>query len=179
MLEPIENQYKKIGYISRSHGVQGEVLIIPDVYAPTLFDALDLVRIETARGDLVPARIESVRVQEKHNRLSFFVKFEHVTDRTQAENLKNSSVFADREIVESLLDTDARPLDLTSFAIISDEQSIGEVEEMLENPAHPILQVVTDKQEQLLIPLVDEYIADIDEESKQIQCKNLEQLKGI
>jgi len=93
--------------------------------------------------------------------------------------LKNSSVFADREIVESLLDTDNLPLDLTSFAIVSDGQSIGEVEEMLENPAHPILQVVTDKQEQLLIPLVDEYVADIDEEAKQIQCTNLEQLKGI
>ena len=179
MLEPIENQYEKIGYISRSHGVKGEVLIVPDIYAPTLFDALDLVRIETARGDLVPARVESVRVQEKNNRLSFFVKFEHVTDRTQAENLKNSSVFAGREIVESLLDTDNLPLDLTSFAIVRDGQSIGEVEEMLENPAHPILQVVTDKQEQLLIPLVDEYVADIDEKAKQIQCKNLEQLKGI
>jgi 16S rRNA processing protein RimM len=179
MLEPIEDQYEKIGYISRSHGVQGEVLIIPDIYATTLFDALDLVRIETARGDLVPARIESVRVQEKNNRLSFFVNFEHVTDRTQAENLKNASVFADREIVESLLDADALPLDLTSFAILSDGQSIGEVKEMLENPAHPILQVVTDNQEQLLIPLVDEYVADIDEKAQQIQCRNLEQLKGI
>jgi 16S rRNA processing protein RimM len=179
MLEPIENQYEKIGYISRSHGVQGEVLVIPDIYAPSLFDALDLVSIETTRGDLIPARIESVRVQEKNNRLSFFVKFEHLTDRTQAENLKNSSVFADREIVESMLDTDDLPPDLTSFAIISDGQSIGKVEEMLENPAHPILQVVTNKQEQLLIPLVDEYVADIDEEVKEIQCKNLEQLKGI
>jgi len=179
MLEPLENQYAKIGYIARSHGVAGDVLIIPELYAPTLFDALDLVRIETARGDLIPARIESVRVQEKNNRLSFFVKFEHVTDRTQAENLKNFSVFADREIVEFLLDTDTLPLDLTSFAIVSDGQSIGEVKDMLENPAHPILQVVTDEQEQLLIPLVDEYVVDIDEEAKQIQCKNLQQLKGI
>ena len=45
MLEPIENQYKKIGYIARSHGVQGDVLINPEFYAPTLFDTLDLVRI--------------------------------------------------------------------------------------------------------------------------------------
>jgi ribosomal 30S subunit maturation factor RimM len=50
---------------------------------------------------------------------------------------------------------------------------------MLENPAHPILQVVTDKQEQLLIPLVDEYVADIDEQEKQIQCKNLKQLRSL
>jgi 16S rRNA processing protein RimM len=179
MLEPIENQYKKIGYISRSHGVQGEVLIIPDIYAPTLFDVLDLVRIETTRGDLVPARIESVRVQEKNNRLSFFVKFEHIADRTQAEELKNRSVFTDRDVVESLLDSDNLPLDLTSFSIYTDGESIGTVDAMLENPAHPILQVTTDDQEQLLIPVVDEYIAGIDEETRKIQCKNLKRLKSI
>ncbi len=179
MLEPIENQYEKIGYISRSHGVQGEVLVIPDIYAPTLFDVLDLVRIETPRGDLIPARVESVRVQEKNNRLSFFVKFEHVVDRTQAEELKSCSVFADRDVVESLLDSDTLPLDLASFSILADGESIGVVDVLLENPAHPILQVTTDDQEQLLIPVVDEYIVDIDEEAQQIQCKNLEQLRGI
>lgn len=179
MLEPIENQYIKIGYISRSHGVEGDVLIIPDVYAPTLFDALDLVRIETARGDLVPARVESVRVQEKNNRLSFFVKFEHVTDRRQAEELKNFGVFANREIVESLLDSDAPPMDLTSFEVWADDKKIGSVDAMIQNPAHPILEVVTNEQEHLLIPIVDEYIVDVDEETKKIQCKNLEQLKGL
>ncbi|MEL7833086.1 ribosome maturation factor RimM [Fodinibius sp. Rm-B-1B1-1] len=178
MLEPIENQYEKIGYISRSHGVQGEVLIIPDIYAPSLFDVLDLVRIETTRGDLIPARVESVRVQEKNNRLSFFVKFEHVADRTQAEELKNFSVFADRDVVESLLDSDERPLDLTSFQVFSDGKLVGAVDVMLENPAHPILQVTTDEQ-QLLIPVVEEYIVGIDEEAQQIQCKNLKQLRGI
>ncbi len=179
MLEPIENQYTKIGYISRSHGVEGDVLIIPDIYAPTLFDVLDLVRIETARGDLIPARVGSVRVQEKNNRLSFFVKFEHVTDRTQAEELKNQAVFADRETVESLLDPDALPLDLTSFEVWADDNKIGSVVTMMQNPAHPILKVVTDEQDQLLIPLVDEYIVDIDEESQKIQCQNLGQLRSL
>ncbi len=179
MLEPIENQYKKIGYISRSHGVEGDVLIIPDIYAPTLFDALDLVYIENARGDLIPARPESVRVQEKHNRLSFFVKFEHVTDRTQAENLKNFTVYADRETVENLLDPDELPMDFTSFEIWAEGNHLGTVEGMMQNPAHPILQVVTQEQDELLIPIVDEYVAGIDNESQQIQCKNLEQLRGL
>lgn len=179
MLEPIENQYKKIGYISRSHGVQGEVLIIPDVYAPTLFDALDLVRIETARGDLVPARIESVRVQEKNNRLSFFVKFEHVTDRTEAEGLKNFPVYADRDTVENLLGSDGLPTDLTTFEVWADDTHYGSVEGVIDSAAHPILEVLTEQQEDLLIPLVEEYIVDIDEDSKHIQCKNLDRLRGL
>jgi len=179
MLEPIENQYKKIGYIARSHGVQGDVLIIPEFYAPTLFDTLDLVRIENTRGELIPARVESVRVQEKNNRLSFFVKFEHVTDRTQAEELKHFTVYADRETVEGLISKDDDPIDFTAFEVWADGRPIGSVEAMIENPAHPILQVITDEQEQLLIPIVDEYVTGIDEESEKIQCKNLDQLRGL
>lgn len=179
MLEPVENQYTKIGYIARSHGVEGDVLIIPDLYAPTLFDVLDLVHIENARGDLVPARVESVRVQEKNNRLSFFVKFDHITDCTQAEDLKNFAVYADRETVESLLDSDDLPLDLTSFDVWTDDELIGSVEGMMETAAHPILRVISREQKKLLIPVVDEYVAEVDEANRKIQCKNLHQLKGL
>ena len=179
MLESIDNQYQQIGYIARSHGVQGDLLIIPNIYAPTLFDALDLVRIENTRGDLIPARVESVRVQEKKNRLSFFVKFEHVSDRTQAEELKNFAVYADHEMVESLLDTDDKPMDLTSFNVWADGEYFGSVEAMLQNPAHPILQVITTEQKELLIPVVEEYVAEVDEENQKIQCKNLHQLEGL
>jgi 16S rRNA processing protein RimM len=178
MLEPVEDQYKMIGYIARSHGVQGDVLIIPEIYAPTLFDFVDLVRIANARGDLIPARVESVRVQEKNNRLSFFVKFEHIADRTQAEDLKHFAVYVERNKIENLLDQDDS-IDFTSFEIWAEDQQIGSVETIIDNPAHPILRVLTSEQEQLLIPFVDEYILSVDEESQKIQCRNLEQLKGL
>ncbi|GAA5523205.1 ribosome maturation factor RimM [Aliifodinibius salicampi] len=179
MLESIEDQYQRIGYIARSHGVQGEVLIIPEMYAPTLFDTFDLVRIENARGDLTPARIESVRVQEKNNRLSFFVKFEHVTDRTQAEQLKQHAVFADRKKVEPFIDREESPVDIRSFTVQVNNYRIGTVKNIIDNPAHPILEVAMDGNEKLLIPYVDEYITAVDEKAQQIQCQNLDQLKGL
>ncbi|HET6528075.1 MAG TPA: ribosome maturation factor RimM [Balneolaceae bacterium] len=179
MLEPIENQYEKIGYIARSHGIQGEVVFIPEMYAPALFDSLDLVRLENARGDLIPARIESARVQEKGNRLSFFVKFEHVTDRTQAEKLKHTSVFAEAEAIGSLVDAEDEVIDFTTFEVRVDDTFIGSVREVIDNPAHPILKVITDDQNQLLIPFVDEYVVEVDEESQIIQCQNLDQLADL
>jgi 16S rRNA processing protein RimM len=179
MLESIEDQYRKIGYIARSHGVQGQLLIIPEWYAPTLFDALDLVRIEDARGDLLPARIESVRVQEKNNRLSFFVKFEHVTDRTQAETLKKFAVFAKREKVDQIVGKEADWEGLISFSITANNAQAGSVAGIIENPAHPILEVQTPEQDQLLIPFVEEYIVSVDKDEQQIQCKNLDQLTKL
>jgi 16S rRNA processing protein RimM len=178
MLEPVEDQYKKIGYISRSHGVKGDVLIIPEVYTPALFDSLELVRLQNTRGDLIPARIESVRVQEKNNRLSFFVKFEHVTNRTRAEELKNASVFADRKMVDHLMDEEA-PIDLTSFEIHNEHAVIGSVMDVIDNPAHPILQVFLEGHGQLLIPFVDEYIVGVDEDRQAIYCRNLNQLTEL
>ncbi len=178
MLEPIEDQYQQIGYIARSHGVKGEVLILSEIYAPQLFDDIDLAYIQNARGDLIPVRIESVRIQEKNNRLSFFVKFEHVSDRTQAEELKGFSVYAANDKVAGL-DDDERE-DYTSFEVTDDNGNrIGIVEDSIENPAHLILQIATDDEQQLLVPFVDEYVVLTDKEKKVIRCQNLDQLAGL
>ncbi|MGK7369249.1 MAG: ribosome maturation factor RimM [Candidatus Halalkalibacterium sp. M3_1C_030] len=179
MLEPIEDQYLMIGHIARSHGVKGEVLIISEVNAPQLFEEIDLAHIQNVRGDLIPARIESFRVQEKNNRLSFFVKFEHVSDRNQAEELKSYPVYVLREKAESLMEDD-EAVDYTEFKIKDDqEKSIGTITGVIENPAHPILEVLTDNREKLLIPFVDEYISSVDEDQGIIYCQNLEQLTNL
>lgn len=177
MLEPIDSQYLQIGYIARSHGINGEVLIYLDLFIPQLFDEVDLVYIQDARGDLVPARVESFRVQEKNERLLFFVKFEHVTDRNQAEELKSRTVYAERSKINHLLEEEDTSTDYTSFNVYDEEeQSFGEVTGMIESPAHPILEVATKTEQQLLVPLVDEYIRSIDKASNIIRCKNLDQL---
>lgn len=179
MLEPIENQYEVVGHIARSHGVNGEVVIIPEIETPQLFETIDLVHVENARGDLVPARIESVRVQDKNKRLTFFVKFEHVTDRTGAEALKNFAVYANLDDVEDLTDQMDEPVDISSYDVVLDGKKFGTVEAVIDNPAHPILKVVTADQKQLLIPFVDEYIIALDEEKQVVECQNLNQLADI
>lgn len=177
MLEPIENQYMLIGYITRSHGVKGEVLIISEIEAPALFDKVDLVWLQNEREDLFPARVSSVRVDQQPGRLSFFVKFEHVKDRSESEDLKGYPVYIERALVEPLIDDSNKTPDYTSFEVY-DEQNrlIGTVEQVLDNPAHPILQVELEDGTQLLVPFVDEYIRSYDDENRAIRCHNLNQL---
>lgn len=180
MLEPIEHQYLLIGHISRSHGVHGEVLILSEIYAPTLFDEVDLVNLQNSRGDLIPARIESVRVREKENRLTFFVKFEHITDRNQAGSLKGHAVYVERDTAERLTEEMETPEDYSSFDVYDEkDRYIGRVEGALNNPAHPILQIAMKDNRHLLIPYVDEYVISTDEEKKIIRCQNLDQLEDV
>ena len=179
MLQPIYEQYFEVGYIARSHGVKGEVLINTEIESPELFNDVDLVHIKNTRGDLIPARIESVRVQEKNNRLSFFVKFEHVSDRNQAEKLKNFPVYVDRDIVSRFPGMgDDEPLpDFVSFEVLDEnERYVGKVTGVMENPAHLILEINTEHGSRLLVPFVDEYVLATDEETSTITCRNLSQL---
>lgn len=178
MLEPVNQQYVRIGRIARSHGVDGAVLMIPELYAPALFETVDLVRIRNARGDLVPARVESVRVQEKNNRLSFFVKFDHLTDRNAADQLKSCPVFISREQAAPWLDEETAD-DMTGFTVYDEGgTAVGRVTEIISSPAHPILSVQTTGGEALLIPFVDEYVARTEAERQAVHCRNLEQLTG-
>lgn len=178
MLEPVDQQYVMVGSIARSQGVDGTVLLIPEICTPELFDTIDLVRLQDARGDLVPARIESIRVQQKNNRLSFFVKFDHITDRNQAETIKNFRVYAAKTAVDHLIKQESSDSFISFEVKDNNDAIVGTVDEIIDSAAHPIL-VVNTEARQLLIPFVDEYIVSTDEKNAIIYCKNLDQLTDL
>lgn len=165
------------GHISRSHGVDGTILIIPVAKAanPELFDDIDLVRLQNKRGDLIPARINSVRTEEKKDRISFFVKFDHINDRHEAEEARGTPVFIAKNKIEDKI---SKTHSYIAFDVFDDDKRVGSVEDVIKNPAHPILSVSTDGGT-ILIPFADEYVVEADEADEKIYCKNLQQLKNL
>lgn len=172
---PIEDQYFLAGHVNQSHGIDGTVLVIPveEAANPALFDDVTLVHLQNERGDLIPARINSVNVQQKEDRISFFVKFEHINNRNEAEAIGKTPVFIDRSVIEGVI---AEAHAWSTFKVVNrHEEVVGEVTDVIENPAHPILEVST-QQGQYLVPCVDEYVVAVDEDHQTIKCCNLERL---
>jgi 16S rRNA processing protein RimM len=175
-LQPFESQYIKVGYVARPHGVDGTVLIIPDIDEPSVFESMNLVRLQNVQGGLFPARIESARIQQQGKRSTIFVKFSHISDQNKARELKNMPVFVNKEILEGFYRKQSESSRLISFVVRDEENhKVGTVEDVFDNPAHPIL-TVADVDGELLIPFVDEYIAEIDDEKSIIYCRNMNQL---
>lgn len=179
MLEPVEDQYQVIGHVVNAHGVKGEVLVQPGFESPDLFDGLSLLHYQNARGELVPARIERFRTQQKGDRLSFFVKFEHISDRNEAAELRGTPLFVHRD--KFAVTEEELPKDYRSWRACGEDGSpIGTVTAMLENPAHPILEITLEADgRELLVPFVDEYIVSVDEKAEEIRCRRLDQLAGL
>ncbi len=95
------------------------------------------------------------------------VYFDSIVDRTQAEKLEGHYCLVPRAVLPEGFDQQEGS-GLVGFNVV-DEQAgaVGIVVDVLENPAHPLLEVRpqaegTQQAESVFIPLVDEFIAEVD-----------------
>jgi len=176
-----QSAFHRIGTIVKAHGLKGEVLIDLEVDLPELLSEHKLFYINNYRGDLEPKRVEKSYLADKKGRPSFFVKFESVDDRVQAERLVRSDIHVSSDLYEKLMiPADDLPGDELIGCIVIDEneKSCGEVVDVIENPAHPILHVASEGGS-FMIPFVDEYVLSVDDEEGIIHCCNLEPLMEV
>lgn len=167
----------QVGHVLRSHGLEGELKVFFDVSDPEEIEDLKLVYLRNDRGDFYPARITDMRVEGKRNNISFFVQFDHIADRTGAEALKNRGIFLEVEHADPFLNAKAKTEDsLIDHEVYDNDEAIGLVIEVMNNPAHPILVVATTSGSRL-IPYVDHFVKETRDGN--IYCQNLDELEGI
>ncbi len=178
MAGSIEDRFIEIGRIGRPRGLEGVVRFMPNQdFTDDLLDRTDLFYMKNERSDLIPYRVESVYTETKQNQQTFFVKFDSIANRTDAEAAQDKALFIKKEVIEETEDQIDELLTLIGFTVQYDEKEFGEVLDVLENPAHPILEVKHGKGA-LLIPMVDEYVEKTDPEKGIVFCRNLDQLTG-
>lgn len=171
--------FERIGTVLRAHGLKGELVIEPEIANPYELEAFSLFYITSKRGDVEPYRVEHSKVIEKNNRLSFFVKFVQLTDRSHAEQLRNKEVMIPAYEYENLEEFEFSYHECIEWEVITEKGiHLGKVIDVMDNPAHELLEVRT-PQGVLLIPAVDEYIEEVDMENEQLIVKHVEALMEI
>jgi len=170
--------FAQVGYVEEAHGLDGFLRVFFDVDDPQKVEGLKLVYLRNERGDLIPARILDLRVEEKRNQISFFVQFDHIADRTAAEAMKGKSIFLEVEKAESFIKAEVETEDpLIDHEVFDDQdESLGLVIDVMDNPAHPIL-VVTTTSGSRLIPYIEHFVRDTRDGN--IYCQNLDELEGV
>ena len=175
----MNSRLHEIGRIGRPRGLDGYVRFEPDsAYAATFISENQILYINEQRSGYRPLRIEDLYTEEKRNSVSFFVKFDMITNRTEAEEVKDKALYSDQFDPEADTDSaESDEVDFTGYDITSDESAepIGSVLDVMDNPAHSILEAKIGKRS-LLIPFVDEYVSDVDHNKGVIKCQNLDQL---
>jgi len=174
MATSAKDRFIEIGRIGRPRGLDGVVRFMPnDIFTADLFNHVTLLYMRNKRSDLVPARIEQVYTESKRNQQMFFVKFDMIANRSDADEAMNRVLFVEKEFAKGLAEVTDDSVSLLGYTVFTEDEEFGQVLDVLQNPAHPILEVKHGN-ETLLIPMVDEFVESIDPDKGIVFCKNLD-----
>ncbi len=169
----------KIATITKAHGTRGEVVVTPKFDFGIEED--QIYYLKNNRGDYYPVRFEQFRTIRKGDNVSFFVLLTGINDRNAAEQLKGSDLFCETNPQEFFQDDEPDVFETTGFEVTdSNGKSIGNVTEILENPAHPILVIsrLSDNHS-FMVPFVDAYIDDVDFENEIIFVSDIQEFMTL
>jgi 16S rRNA processing protein RimM len=153
----------QFGYVSRAHGLDGEVVVRTFDPASSVLDEVERVFVKTRDGEEKVLEIEGVREGPKGDVL---VCFKGVRKREQSAALTGSAVFAFREDLEAPGDGEVFQGDLMGLECFSPEGvRLGVIEDIFDAGAVPNL-VIRDGEKEMMVPLVDDFVKEIDVANK-------------
>ena len=163
----MKNQFLEAGQIVNTHGIQGEVKIVPWCDTPEF-----LCQFDTLYLDGKPVKVRAARVH-KGNVLA---TLEGVNDVNGAMALKGKTVFIDRTRVV-LPEGRHFIADLMGLEVIDADsgEKLGVVADVLTPPAHEVY--VVKGEHEYMIPAVDEFLAETNVEAGYIKVRLIEGMR--
>lgn len=157
-----------VGHVTGAYGIKGWVRIRP--YSA---DADAMLSAKTWWLDK-PALRDVDAMQAKVHGEDVVAQLMGVADRNAAEALKGATVQIRRSHFPPLSNNEYYWVDLIGLEVENLQgESLGEVDDLMDNGAHPILRVVApslgaEKSKEWLIPFVDQFVKTVDHETKKI-----------
>jgi len=152
-----------LGKITKPFGYKGEVDIFLDVDEPKNYATLDAVFVEL-KGQLIPYFIEQIRVKNNHA----VVRFQDVhTDNVQA--MIGANLYLPLTALPKLTGNKFYFHEVLGFSMKDvNHLEIGILENIMDNGPQPIFQIKHPNGKEILIPILDEFIVDVNRENRTI-----------
>jgi len=161
-------QFLELGRIVNTHGVHGEMRMLP--WSDEAIYDIDKVYIGV---DKTPSRVISARPHKQF----ILIKLEGVEDMDGAQALKNTVLYADREDMPETAEGEWYIGDLEGMtALLSDGSVLGTVKEVLITGANDVLVISCEDGKERLVPLIDDCVKDVDVEKGTMLITPLEGL---
>lgn len=154
-----------IGFIAKKHGFKGQISIKLDGHPIKDYKNLKYIYIEI-EGQLIFYKIEYSSIQKK---IFLKLKLEDINDDNLAKELIKKDVYVPRKNVTELQNNIFFNFEINGFKIQDKMKNyIGLVHEIITSSPQPILIVLAKNENEIMIPLVDDFIISIDKKNKLI-----------
>ncbi|MEO1256957.1 MAG: ribosome maturation factor RimM [Bacteroidota bacterium] len=152
----------QLGEVIKTHGLNGEVSVTLDVDFPEEYRNLESVFLEQ-QGKLVPFFIQSIQINTK----KALILFEDVHSIEDATSLIKSKVFLPLSQLPELDEGQYYFHDLIDCEVFQNAQKLGTIKEVIDLNGNQLLSVFSNEKE-ILIPLKDEIVKDVDLDNRKI-----------
>ena len=157
-------QYIKAGEIVTTHGVRGEMKVLPWLDSPE-----DLCDFERCRIDGKEFEMQQVRVQKTCN----LVKLRGIDTMEAAQAMRGKTVELYREdIDDEIIFAD----ELKGVEVFAEGQCIGKIVDVLDYPGNSVY--VVKGQYEYMIPAVKAFILNTDVEANRMEVRLLEGMRS-
>lgn len=156
--------YLRVGVISSTHGIRGEVKVFPTTDDAGRFEDLEEVLLDTGK-DMLALTIEGVKFFKQFA----ILKFKGFDTIEAVERYKGRDLYVTRDNAVDLMEGEFFICDILGFSVVSTEgELLGTLDDVLTTGANDVFVVKTPDGKELLLPYIEECIREISEEDKRI-----------
>jgi 16S rRNA processing protein RimM len=159
-------EYLAVGKIVNTHGVHGEMKVLPLTTDISRFDYLKIVWVEN-NGGLTEHFVKKVRYHKNF----VLITLSGIDTLEKASEYKNCYIKVNREYARPLEEDEYFIADLLDCDVYQEAVFLGKVTDVLQTAGNDVYVVSGDKYGEILIPAIVSVVLDVDIEGKRILVK--------
>ena len=162
----------KVGVITTTHGVRGEVKVFPTTDDAERFLDIEYVLLDTGK-ELRRLNIQNVKFFKN----LVILKFDGIDNINDIEMYKGRDLWVPREEAQELDEDEYYIGDLIGMEVVlEDNTHFGTLKDVMETGANDVYVVETSEGEEILLPAIRDCILDVNVEEKRMTVHVLEGL---
>ena len=166
------NNQLEAGKIINTHGLRGEVKVVTWTDYPEVFEDIEFLYVHKKTGD---ERLDIKNIKYQKNNI--IVKFSQINDIDEAKKYKNMILYVDRDQMPPLPEGMNYIVDLIGLEVYNEEgEKIGVIADVFNTGANDIYDVKREGKKNLLLPVIDECVKEVDMENGRVIVNVMEGL---
>lgn len=162
-----------VGRIVNSHGIRGELKVVPETDFPERFDKGNALIIVDSQNKQTPVTVKTSRLHKN----MFILQLEEFSNINEVEKFKGSLLKIEAKDQQPLEEGEYYYHEIIGCKVVTEEgQELGLVSEVLTPGANDVWVVALPKGKQLLLPVIDDVILEVDIANKTIRIHLMEGL---
>lgn len=157
------DQYFKIGKLAASTGLKGELVLQHNLGKKTTLKGLEAIFLEEKKDSFIPYFLQSAKIRTDNETV---IKLEGIDIVEAARKLTPKEVWLNEDDFKKFA-AKSSPIALLGFTIIHEEENLGEILEVIEQP-HQVLCTILINGKEALIPIHDESLDRVDSKNRKV-----------